>query len=172
MDAGHRQDPGVEDGGLKGLNPLARSRRLRRTFWRRTVWLLAGLGVMVAVFAWQLGQARRATCRTTLGTFSRLAYDSELASTPSRILGQQWAGLQADTTSFPPSHFALITFNWPLSVKDDEALPLAVCEKPHGILLWSGRHVLYRTADGVKIEWLPEDEAEQIFQSAEKLAHP
>ena len=172
MDAGHRQDPGIEGGDLKGLDPEARSRRLRRTFWRRTAWLLAGLAVMVSVFAWQLGQARRATCRSALGIFARLAHDSDLASTPSQILGQQWAGLRTDTTSLPSSHFALITFNWPLSVKDDEVLPLAVCEEPHGILLRRGRHVLYRTADGVKIEWLAEDEADGIFQAAGKSAHP
>lgn len=172
MDAGHLQSEGVEARGLTGLQPEARSRRLRRIFWRRTAWLLAGLAVLVVVFAWQLGQTRRANCRTALEHFARLAQDSDLASTPSQLLGQQWAGLRTDKASFPSSHFALITFNWPLSVKGDERLPLAVCEKPHRILLHRGRHVLFRTADGEKLEWLPEDEAAEIFRSAEKLAHP
>lgn len=135
-------------------------------------WLLAGLAVMVVVFAWQLGQTRRATCRTTLERFARLAHDSDLASTPSQILAEQWAGLRTDKAGFPSSHFAVITFNWPLSVKGDEALPLAVCEKPHLILFKRGRHVLYRTADGEKIEWLSEGKASEIFRSAEKHAHP
>ena len=172
MDAGHSQGQDIEARDLKSFDHEARSRRLRRTFWRRTAWLLAVLAVVAVVFLWQLGQARRATCRTALEQFARLAHETDLASTPSQILGQQWAGLRTDTTNLPSSHFALITFNWPLSAKGDEALPIAVCEKAHRILLRRGRHVLFRIADGEKIEWLSGDEADEIFRSAEKLTHP
>ena len=172
MDAGHLQGEGVEARDLTGLAPDARSRRLRRIFWRRMAWLLAGLAAVVVVFAWQLGRTRRATCRTSLEHFARLAHDSDLASTPSQILTEQWAGLRTGKAGFPSSHFAMITFNWPLSVKGDEALPLAVCEKPHHILFKRGRHVLFRTTAGEKIEWLSGDEADEIFRSAETLAHP
>lgn len=170
MDAGHAQR--VEAHDPRGLDSEARSRRLRRIFWRRAAGLLLGLAAVVVAFAWQVSQTRRTACRTTLEQFARLADESNLASAPSQILGQQWRGLRTDKASFPSSHFALIIFNWPLSVKGDEALPLAVCESPHGLLFGRGRHVLYRIADGEKIEWLVGDEAEKIFQSAEKIVHP
>lgn len=172
MDTGHLHGQGIEAGDLKGLHPEARSRRLRRIFWRRMAWLLVGLAAVVVVFAWQLGRSRRTTCRTTLEHFAQLAQESDLASAPSQLLGQQWRGLRSDKTGFPSSHFAVITFNWPLSVKGDEKLPLAVCEKAHRILFLGGRHVLFRTVDGVKIEWLSGDRADEVFRSAEKFAHP
>lgn len=168
MDAGHLQDQDAEARDLKGLVPTARSRRLRRIFWRRVGWLLLGLVAVIVVFLWQSGQARRASCRAALEQYARLARQSDLASTPSQILGQQWYSLHADSAGYPSSHYVLITFNWPLSAKEDEKLPLAVCAKPHRILLRRGRHVLFRTAAGEKIEWLPEDKAREVFQSAEK----
>lgn len=172
MKAGHLQGEGVDVRDLADLGSEARSRQLRRIFWRRTAWLLAGLGAVVVVFLWQSGQSHRAACRAALQQFARLAHDNNLASTPSPLLVQQWASLRADKIDFPPSHFALIPYNWPLSAKGDEELPLAVCATPHRILFQRGRHVLFRTATGEKIEWVTGDKAEEIFRSAEKHEPP
>jgi len=172
MKAGHLQGEGIEPRDLKGIGSEARSRQLRRIFWRRAAWLVVGLAAVVVVFWLQLGQGHRAACGTALQQYARLAHDSNLASTPSQILVQQWAGLRTEKIDFPSAHFALITYNWPLSAKGDEKLPLAVCATPHRILFQRGRHVLFRTGTGEKIEWLTGREAEEIFRSAEKHELP
>jgi len=153
---------------LAALSAEAQARRRRRSFWRRVGWLLVGVVVVVGVVFWQRGLSRREACRLALKRYARLAEEEDLGTLPPQFLYQQWRSLPIGSAHQPASHYMLVTGNWLLSPGGGEKLPLAVCREPHWVLFVRGRHVLYRTAGGEHIEWVPEERVTAIVEEATK----
>jgi len=172
MDAQHKHIEEAEAHDLIALSAEAQIRRRRRSFWRRVGWPMVGVVVVVVVVFWQWGLSRREACRQALKRYARLAEEEDLGTLPPQLLYQQWRSLPLGSAHQPASHYLLVTGNWLLSPGAGEKLPLAVCREPHWVLFVRGRHVLYRTADGEHIEWVPEERVAAIVEEATKDALP
>ena len=144
-------------------NSQARALRRRLTFWRRTAWLLFGIGVLVFVVTWHRGTVRRRECRQSLEWYARQAADSKLDQAPSEVLESHWRRLSKGEVNLSAGHYALIVQNWLQTPPPGESLPLAACRDPHVAIFTRGLHVLFRDENGTYIEWLAEDEAAPIL---------
>ena len=154
-----RHDPNV-------LRAEGRVLRRKLSFWRRTVWLLLGVIIVVAAVAYQRGIARRSSCKQSLEHFAELANRQRLETAPLELMDAEWRNLDSKTTARLPGHYELIVDNWLRQAVEGESLPLAVCGHAHQFQFSSGRHVLFREVGGDQVRWLAEAEALSIVKQA------
>lgn len=140
--------------------------RRKVIFWRRAVWLVLGTAAVFVVVVWNRYETRRRECRETLIAYGEMAKGFDLAHEHASILEQQWQEFEQPPNGQSPRHYDLIVRNWPIIAKEGERVPLAVCADPHLDMFTRGRYVLYSTADGYKVHWLPEEEARPIIEKA------
>jgi hypothetical protein len=147
---------------------LAETRSLRRRleFWQRMVWLLAGAVVIIGTVVWQRGELRRRECYQSLEYYAEQAVQRRLSDQHLSILEQQWQALDKGPAKVTAIHYDLIAANWLVTPKPDEELPLAVCRESHFLAMSRGRHVLYRSARGFRIEWMSAEAADPFVAEA------
>lgn len=147
--------------------------RRRVRFWRNVALMLVlGIGLGVVVFF-----VRRSAildrCRVSLGHYAKLSEALKLDEANVATIELRWRYLDPAKDGMPPSHYQLLPVNWGQTPTGSDEIPLAVCAEPHGAILGSGRNVLFRSAKGWHVKWVPEDVgaalAEQGAQSEKSL---
>lgn len=146
----------------------ARSLRRRVLFWRSIAGLLL-LGITLAAALFTLRRiGLRDRCRLALEHFARSAIAARLADAPLETRVLQWQTIDAANESYYPSHFRIFPGNWRTTTTEPERTPLAVCEESHGIILDTGRHVLYRENGQLVVDWVTESAAGEMAEQARR----
>jgi hypothetical protein len=152
------------------LGRVAEARSLQRklVFWQRTAWLLIGLVLLIVVVAWQRTTVRRRECRQALEHYAGAARTARLDQETTETLASQWRQLGRGPVNYSSRHYALIVHNWLQTLGAEQSLPIVVCRDSHAAVLSRGRHVLFREAGGMRVEWLVEEEAASIVDRARR----
>lgn len=142
--------------------------RRKVVFWRRVVWMILGTVAILLAVLWNRYETRRRECRDALQYDSELAKKVDLAHEHVNILEQQWQLFDSSSKSNSPRHYDLIAQNWAVIPAAGEKVPLAVCADAHLELFSRGRHVLFNTLEGMRVDWLSDEEAQPIVEMARK----
>ncbi len=130
--------------------------------------MILGTVAILLVVLWNRYETRRRECRDTLLYDAELAKKVDLAHEHVNILEQQWQMFDLPTKGNSPRHYDLIARNWAVIPAAGEKIPLAVCADVHLDLFTRGRHVLFNTLEGMRVDWLSDDEAQTIVEMARK----
>jgi hypothetical protein len=142
--------------------------RRKVVFWRRVVWMILGAAAILLTVVWNRYETRRRECRDTLLYNAELAKKVDLAHEHVSILEQQWQMFDIPSKGSSPRHYDLIARNWAVIPAAGEKVPLAVCADAHLDLFTRGRHVLFNTLEGMRVDWLSDEEAQSIVEMARK----
>ena len=156
--------------GDDSVDLLTQTQSLRRkvVFWRRTAGIVLTTAALILIVAWNRGEVRRRECFDALKQLTTTAQRVKLTEQDPGILEDQWRQFATSEGGFTAAHYNLIVHNWAARLLPGEDLPLAVCRESHLSTFSRGRHVLHKTAGGLKIIWMDEKVANNLALEAQK----
>jgi hypothetical protein len=146
----------------------ARFLRRRIRFWRNVALMLV-LGIALGVVVYFVRRSTIADrCRMSLTHYGKLAEALKLNDANIATIELRWRYLDPARDGLPPTHYQLIPDNWSQTPSGADEFPLAVCAEPHGTLIAGGRNVLFRSATGWRVKWVPEDVGAALAEQGAK----